>query len=352
LYFFGTGCQEINGFHDLLPNVMASAPQFQNVEGTLPVAGFPVAPLHAPTPDQFPGMKTCSLPLPKVRLRALALTLSIAGACAAPKTSSVASPVRPDASPESVPPPAALLRPDAAKDTAPPPAPETEPIPELKFPGLTINARERCIDLDATVCLSEGALELVACRKEGKVHESIVAVEARPSHIHTALLLLGANNGTPAMRRPVNEAQTRWVDIPPTGDLIDVFLEFNNAEGQPVERPISDFMRRTHREDVDRRTSGPEASKEQRIPNAFIFAGSHLNDRGDGPRGYLADTSGHVISICTFGDELLCLPEIHSHQQGALTWEIDPTHLPKKGTPVTLRLRLKKSPEPEPNSKP
>jgi hypothetical protein len=48
--------------------------------------------------------------------------------------------------------------------------------------------------------------------------------------------------------------------------------------------------------------------------------------------------------MSTFGDELLCLPEIHSHQQGALEWEINPTDLPKKGTAVTLRLRLAKNP--------
>jgi len=292
-------------------------------------------------------MRTSSLSLPIARLRALALTLSIAGACPAQKTQPVASPVGPDASQESVPPPTVPPRPDAARDAAPPPASKGEPIPELKFPGLTINARERCIDVDATVCLSEGALELIACNKGGKVHESIVAVEARPSHIHTALLLLGANNGTPAMRRPVNEAQTRWVDIPPTGDLIDVFLEFNNAEGKPVERPISDFIRRTNHDGVDRAKSEPEANKVQSIPHAFIFAGSHLKDHGDEPRVYLADINGHVISICTFGDELLCLPEIHSHQQGALTWEIDPTHLPERDTKVTLRLRVRKASNPE-----
>ena len=282
------------------------------------------------------------------RSRAFALTLTVAGACPAEITPPVVPPVGPDASKESVPPPAAPTRPDPA----PPPSSEGEPIPELKFPGVTINARERCIDVEATVCLSEGALELIACNVGGKVHESIVAVEAKPSHIHTALLLLGANSGSPAMRRAVNEEQTRWVDIPPTGDLIDVFLEFNNAEGKPVERPISDFMRRRNRDGVDRAKSGPGANDAQSIPSAFIFAGSHLKADGDGPRGYLADISGHVISMSTFGDELLCLPEVHSHQQGALTWEIDPTHLPKKGTAVTMRLRLKKSPEPEPKSKP
>lgn len=276
-------------------------------------------------------MRTCSLSLPKLRLRALALTLSIAGACPAQQSPPVASPVGPD----------------AARDAAPPEASKAEPIPELRFPGLTINARERCIDVDATVCLSEGALELIACNIDGKVHESIVAVEARPSHIHTALLLLGANNGSPANRRPVNEAQTHWVDIPPTGDLIDVFLEFNDAEGKPVERPISDFIRQRNRDGVDRPRNEPEANKAHSIPHAFIFAGSHLKSHGDGPRSYLADISGHVISICTFGDELLCLPELHSHQQGALTWEIDPTHLPKRDTKVTLRLRVRKSSNPK-----
>ena len=315
-------------------------------------AGFPVTAPQAAIPDPFPGMKIPSSSLLKVRSLAFALTLSVAGACPAEKMPPVVPPVGLDASQESVPPPTAQTRPDAARDAAPASASKGEPVPELKFPGLTINARERCLDVDGTICLSEGALELIACNVGGKVHESIVAVEARPSHIHTALLLLGAKSGSPAMRRAANEEQTRWVDIPPTGDLIDVFLEFNNAEGKAVERPISDFIRRRNGETVDRKKSGPEANKVQSIPHAFIFAGSHLKADGDGPRGYLADISGHVISMSTFGDELLCLPEVHSHQQGALTWEIDPTHLPKKGTAVTMRLRLKKSPEPEPKSKP
>lgn len=127
--------------------------------------------------------------------------------------------------------------------------------------------------------LSEGALELIACNKDGKIHESIVAVEARPSHIHTALLLLGANNGTPAMRRPVNEARTRWVDVPPTGDLIDVFLEFPDAEGKPVERPISDFIRRTNREGVDHAESGPEADEAQNIQRLPTSENRHQHPR-------------------------------------------------------------------------
>ena len=74
-------------------------------------------------------------------------------------------------------------------------------------------------------------------------------------------------------------------------------------------------------------------------PTPFLFAGSHLRDNGPGPRQYLADLSGNVISIATFGDELLCLPGVHSEANDALMWQIDATHLPKVGSKVTLRLR-------------
>ena len=85
-----------------------------------------------------------------------------------------------------------------------------------------------------------------------------------------------------------------------------------------------------------------EIGKERRFPtDTFLFAGSRLVEVGTGPRAYLSDRSGNVISIATFGDELLCLPEVHSHQNGALAWQIDHRHLPEVGTQVTLRLRPK-----------
>ncbi len=222
----------------------------------------------------------------------------------------------------------------------------------LKLPGLTINFKERCVDIEATICLDKGALELIACTKGSKEHESVVAVGATPVHIHTALLLIGANNGNPAMRQPISDEATRWVDIPPKGDLIDVLFEFKDSAGKLTERPISDFVTRSAEYARKPSVIPTEGHTIPRFPSTFIFAGSLLIDNGPGPRAYLAERSGHVISIATFGDEVLCLPDVHSRDNGTLLWSIDPTHLPKKGTPVTLRLRLKKSPEPEPtNSK-
>jgi hypothetical protein len=70
---------------------------------------------------------------------------------------------------------------------------------KLSMPGILLNLEERCVDVNATVCLREGLLELLACTKNSKEHESILVMNARPMQVHTALLLLGSRPGTPAM---------------------------------------------------------------------------------------------------------------------------------------------------------
>jgi len=231
------------------------------------------------------------------------------------------------------------------------PAPKTSAAKSVrknvKLPGLVINFRERCVDLEATVCLDEGMLELVACTKGSKEHESIVAITAKPMHVHTALLLLGANNGNPAMRKAVDERETRWMHVPPRGDPVEVYLVFENSGGKMVEHPVSDFVARSaKRPDELPDPDKDDAGENNEFPQTFLFAGSQLRDNGPGPRQYLADLSGDVISIATFGDELLCLPGVYSNDNGALMWQIDATKLPKVGSKVILRLRPQVKPAP------
>jgi len=236
----------------------------------------------------------------------------------------------------------------AAVEPAPKPASKLEEaLKKLKLPGVKINIKDRYVDVDGSICLDQGALELIACTKNSKEHESIIAVEAKAKHIHTALLLMGAKSGNPAMQKPVDKEKTRWIHVPPRGGPVDVFLVFKNKQGKEVERPISDFLEACSDEhDGGQETPGEE--NDDRFPtNTFLFAGSFLHGKGDGPRKYLADLSGNVISLATFGDELLCLPGIYAHTAGALVWQIDATHLPEVGTKVKLRLRPKISPTPD-----
>jgi hypothetical protein len=201
------------------------------------------------------------------------------------------------------------------------------------------------VDVASTVCLGQGALELIACTKDTKEHEAIIMIEAVPKHVHTALLLIGARPGSPAMRKPIDKEGTRWMDVPPSGGPVDVSLVFPDKEGKIVERPISDFIVAND----DESNPAAQGDKQERFPtNTFLFAGSILHGEKDGPRQYLCDTSGNVISIATFGDELLCLSGVHDEANGHLMWQIDNTHLPAVGTKVTLRLRPQFQAKPAP----
>ncbi|MAG93172.1 MAG: hypothetical protein CMJ48_05420 [Planctomycetaceae bacterium] len=220
----------------------------------------------------------------------------------------------------------------------------TNPVRKnVKLPGLVVNFRERCVDLESSVCLDQGFLELIACTKGSKEHESIVAIKAKPMHVHTALLLLGVHSGNPAMRRPIDAQGTRWINIPPKGDPVRVSLVFKGGKGKMTEHSISDFIARSE----DNADEELDADEDAEFPNTFLFAGSLLRGDGPGPRKYLADHSGNVISIATFGDELLCLPDVQSHQNGALMWQVDATELPEVGSKVTLRLRPQVQPVPK-----
>ncbi|MFK7909495.1 MAG: YdjY domain-containing protein [Akkermansiaceae bacterium] len=206
-------------------------------------------------------------------------------------------------------------------------AAKQNPLNKLKLPGIKINTKERFVDVDAKVCLREGALELVVCTKGTKEHESIFSVEARPMHVHLALLIIGAKSGNPAGRRRLEGGG--WLDVPPRGGQIDFSVVVTDKKGKAKETPIQEFMVST-------------ADPNEKFPTStFLFAGSRLIPQENGPKLYLCEQSGNVISLSTFGDELLCLPDVHGHQNGALLWEVVGDNLPKIGKKVILRLRPK-----------
>jgi hypothetical protein len=202
------------------------------------------------------------------------------------------------------------------------------------FPHITIDAEDRRVDVESQVCLSEGFLELIACGKDSKEHESLIMVEAKPSHIHAALLLIGAEAGNPAMRKPLDEEATRWAHIPPRGQAVKISLVLPKEGGGTVERPVSDFIVPTEDETGLREAAG----EDEKFPDTFLFTGSFFHGEGE-DRKYIADMSGHVISIATFGDEVFSLSEVHGQDNGSLAWQIKPESLPEIGTKVILRLR-------------
>lgn len=211
-----------------------------------------------------------------------------------------------------------------------------EALGKLKMPGIKLNLKKRCVDVNATVCLHEGLLELVVCTKDSKEHESILVMNARPMQVHTALLLLGARPGTPAMHEALDGERTQWIPVPPAGDPIEVSLVFTDSKGKLGEHLINKFISPAQMNGFDEFAI---EKKPKAFPSRFLFAGSHLLESKEGPKKYACEYSGNVISVSTFGDELLCLPGIYGHQNGGLAWQVNPEGLPEIGTNVILRLR-------------
>jgi hypothetical protein len=218
-------------------------------------------------------------------------------------------------------------------------------VEKLALPGVKINLDSWCVDVDSRVCLKEGLLELIACTKDTKEHESIIMIEAKPSHVHAALLLIGGRPGSPATQRMIEGEHPRFISTPPHGGPVEVFLVLKDAEGKETEHPISDFLVRAG-EDGSVGGGGKEEEAEGFTKDPFVFAGSMLVPDGNGPRRYLCDESGNVISISTFGDELLCLSGFHENANGSLMWSVNGEKLPGIGEKVILRLRPKVDPIP------
>lgn len=212
---------------------------------------------------------------------------------------------------------------DADDETAPDQADaEANARPDLKF--IDLNREQQYVDVEAEICLTEGMLELAATIAHGKEHESVVAVKARPQHIHLALLMLGLEPGKPGSWE-LNDGDPK--PIPAEGDPVRVSLILENEEGEREERPITDFIRQS-------------GTDEQLPGDVFLFAGSRIIDPPEDDPYYLADVTGEVIALVSFDGELLAWPKPASQANEQLIWQIDEEHIPELGTEVTLRLRV------------
>ncbi len=60
-----------------------------------------------------------------------------------------------------------------------------------------IDPKNKRVVMDGVVCLRAGTLEMLACTKGTKEHESILAVDTKAMAVHAALLAVGARRPAP-----------------------------------------------------------------------------------------------------------------------------------------------------------
>ena len=183
------------------------------------------------------------------------------------------------------------------------------------------------IEIEAWVCLDGGWLEQIACSPGTREHESLVVIKSRPSDIHAALLLAGYEPGSPG-RWIYEQGQVQLTE--PTGDPLDVFVRYSHGN-RTIEEPIGVWMI-----DGEDRASFPESH--------WVFGGSTFapNPQWMGPgEHYVADQTGSIIGLVTFGDEVIGYQRVIADQEAveAPQWQVRTEHVPPIGTAVTLILR-------------
>lgn len=215
------------------------------------------------------------------------------------------------------------------------------------FPHVRVNTAERWVEFDAKVTPMMVFtprtpllfLEVVACSPDSRPHETLVVTDARPSHVHAGLLMIGLEPGRPGGVR--FEGRTP-VAVQPEGAGVDVTFTYTDSGGERRTARPTDWI-------VNARGGGAfldaEVEASTRLGLAgrgspgFVFAGSFMSSR-DGREVYKADEEGTVIGLMTFGHEPVAWSRTISPEAAiqAPEWVAKQDAVPPAETPVVVRL--------------
>jgi hypothetical protein len=238
-----------------------------------------------------------------------------ASANAAPRTVSPAE--------EAVGAPAADAADDDLDAPEPPPLPDPAGAKRLPPPDrVWVDLPQKQVYVDGFISLREGYLEMFACKKGTKEHESIVALQANAYVIHAALLAVGALPGSPVKFQPKF--------APPSGAEIEVEVRWLDAAGRWQSARAQQWIR--------------DAETGQPMQQSWVFAGSGMwKDEQSGKNYYMAE-AGDVICVSNFGSAMLDVPMESSQSNEGLLFEANAEAIPPLGTPVRIVLTPKAGP--------
>lgn len=192
---------------------------------------------------------------------------------------------------------------------------------------LWVDRKQKKVILGGQVCLREGQLEMFACPKGTKEHESIVSVNCKEARlIHAALLAVGAQPGKPVSFDPVYR--------PASGSIVDVFLVWQDEAGKKNRVRAQEWIK--------------ELKSDKPMSHPWVFAGSGFwKDDTTGQQYYQAD-GGDLICVSNFPSAMLDLPIESTQANSELLFSAFTERIPPLGTRVRLELIPRLEPKKEP----
>ena len=182
---------------------------------------------------------------------------------------------------------------------------------------VTIHLKEKRIEVPGEIVLQRGAIELMACARGGKVHESVLVLRCRPSDLNAALLYLGCKStaGPSFLGDPTK----------PEGDRLVVEVEWE-ADGKAARHRLEDLAY-----DLVSQAAMPRIT--------WVYTGSKfVRDPASGTEVYMADRERNLITTWHDPHALLDNPLPTGGDDTAYVANTD--LLPARGTPVRLTIRL------------
>ena len=189
---------------------------------------------------------------------------------------------------------------------------------------------QKAVEVDGHIACRQGFLEQLMCRQGTRDHESLVVTSAPASAVHAALLAAGLQPGAPGAWS-VDPSGVLHLD-PPHGQPVQVLVRWSDTRGEHTQ-PLAQWMVNTR------------AEPGQAAP-AFVFAGSRFQRLPDGSERYVADDSGSIVGLVTFGDEVVALNTVIPDKVDVApaNWKARTDDMPPEGSPVTVIIRAAEQP--------
>jgi len=243
--------------------------------------------------------------------------------------------------------PAETKKEEAAKEEAKPAKPDEAAKPAIRklMPNMPvwIDTKRKMVIMDGEICLRKGSLEMFACLRQTKEHESVVAVATDAYVVHAALLAIGAEQGRPVEFDPEYQ--------PPSGQKIDVLVQWKDENGKLQTRRAQDWVR--------------DARSKKVMKYDWVFPGSYFwkdvsieavqkakeegvdPDTLPGKMVYAAE-GGELICVSNFKSSMMDLPVPSTDANNDLWFEAFTENIPAEGTKVRLFLIPQESQEKKP----
>jgi hypothetical protein len=180
-----------------------------------------------------------------------------------------------------------------------------------------LDPKNKVVIVDGQISLREGMLEMFACTRNTKEHESIISANTKAALVHAALLGLGAESGHPVQFVPKYR--------PPSGTEIDVTLMWLDENGKEKTAKAQDWV-------MDIQTK-------KAMTHPFVFAGSFFRTDPETKKRYYQAEGGDFICVSNFSTAMLDIPVQSSPTESELLFEAYTERIPPLGAPVRMILK-------------